>query len=115
MATKAVSNSVTTSRDDAEWLTDQVRSFGSAAAAAKALDLERTMVWRITKGRKVSRANLLEIKKRREMAPGAVSVPSAKLAQEFSVADLRFALQYLLQALDAIERYESAKTPRLEK
>jgi hypothetical protein len=115
MIIKTDPHSVTSSRDDAEWLVDQVRTFGGAAAAAKALGLERTMVWRVTKGRKPSRANLLEIKKQRERAPDAVSVPSAQSTQEFSVAGLRFTLQYLLQALDALERDERTKRPRSKK
>lgn len=115
MATRADSHSVKASPDEVAWLVDQVRTFGSAAAAAKAVGLERTMVWRVTTGRNVSRANLLEIKKRREMAFNVVPASSEPPAQTLSVAVLRSTLQLLLQALDGLERDERAETPRSEK
>jgi hypothetical protein len=106
MVDKMDSHPVAASPDDVEWLVDQVRLFGSAAAAAKTLDLERTMVWRVAKGRKVSRSSVLEIRKRREMVRAADPTGSPRPIQELSVANLRAALQYLLRAVDALDSDE---------
>jgi molybdenum-dependent DNA-binding transcriptional regulator ModE len=112
MVGKVDSHPAAASPDDVEWLVDQVRTLGSAAAAAKSLDLERTMVWRVAKGRKVSRSSVLEIRKRREMVLAADPTRSPLRVQELSVANLRAALQYLLHAVDALDPDERASAKK---